>query len=288
MLIYNRRGAPTGRVIAESLGMNNGGGIPLGLDPDDNILIRWGNSLEPEIDESFDRVINSAESIQNATNKLLSLEIMRDSGLNVPFWSEDAEEVIEECGYPILGRRLRHARGSDIQLILQKRDMRRPRDFYTAYIPTNREYRVHVVGEEAVRVQAKYLDFPEQKKAWIRNYSSGYRFRNPRLRMHSRRLQAAISAVSILGLDFGAVDLIVGDDNETYILEVNTAPSCSPLTGAAYVNGIANLFEPGEIIVNMEPLQLLVSDDEDGDTEDIDDSDVDEYVREMAQQAITG
>lgn len=288
MLIYNRRGAPTGRVIAESLGMNNGGGIPLGFDPDDNILIRWGNSLEPEIDDSFERVINSAEAIQNATNKLLSLEIMSDGGLNVPAWSEHPDELIEQYGFPILGRKLRHARGSDIQLILQQRDMRRPRDFYTVYIPTNREYRVHVVGDEAVRVQAKYLDFPEQKKAWIRNYESGYRFRNPRLRMHSRRLQAAISAVSVLGLDFGAVDLIVGDDNETYILEVNTAPSCSPLTGAAYVNGIAKLFEPGEITVNMEPLQLLTSDDEDGDTEDIDDSDVDEYVREMENAAITG
>jgi hypothetical protein len=284
VLIYNRRGAPTGRVIAESLGIL--------LDDvtavERNFLIRWGNSLHPELDEKFERVINSSESIINATNKLLSLEMMSDAGLNVPAWSEHPDELIEMYGYPILGRKLRHARGSDIQLCLQARDFRRRRDFYTVYIPTNREYRVHVVGDEVVRVQAKYLDFPEQKKAWIRNYESGYRFRNPRLRLHSRRLQAAISAVHILGLDFGAVDLIIGDDNETYILEVNTAPSCSPLTGAAYVNGIANLFEPGEITVNMEPLQLLVSDDEDGDTEDIDDSDVDEYVREMENAAITG
>ncbi len=285
MLIYNRRGAPTGRVIATALGVDYASNASMG---EEDFLIRWGNSLDPELDNDYGRVINSAQGIMNATNKLRSLEILSEAGLNVPAWSEDPEELVEEYGFPILGRKIRHARGSDIQLCLQKRDYRRRRDFYTVYIPTNREFRVHVVGQEAVRVQAKYLDFPEQKKAWIRNYESGYRFRNPRLRLHSERLQAAILAVSALSLDFGAVDLIIGDDNSTYILEVNTAPSCSPLTGAAYVNGIANLFEPGEITVNMEPLQLLISDDEDGDTEDIDDSDVDEYVREMEGAAIYG
>lgn len=285
MLIYNRRGAPTGRVIATALGVDYASNASMG---EEDFLIRWGNSLDPELDNDYGRVINSAQGIMNATNKLRSLEILSEAGLNVPAWSEDPEELVEEYGFPILGRKIRHARGSDIQLCLQKRDYRRRRDFYTVYIPTNREFRVHVVGQEAVRVQAKYLDFPEQKKAWIRNYESGYRFRNPRLRLHSERLQAAVLAVSALSLDFGAVDLIIGDDNSTYILEVNTAPSCSPLTGAAYVNGIANLFEPGEITVNMEPLQLLISDDEDGDTEDIDDSDVDEYVREMEGAAIYG
>lgn len=274
MLMYNRRGRDTGEKIALSLQLP------------DSILIRWGSSMNPEVDADYDKVINTAEAIQNATNKLRSLELMSEAELNVPAWDENPEALVEHYGYPILGRKLRHARGSDIQLCLQERDFRRRRDFYTVYIPTNREYRVHVVGDEVVRVQGKYLDFPEQKKAWIRNYESGYRFRNPRLRLHRRRLQDAIRAVSVLGLDFGAVDLIIGDDNETYILEVNTAPSCSPLTGACYVNGIANLL-PGEIEVNLEPLQLLTSDDEDGDTEDIDDSDVDEYVREMENAAIT-
>lgn len=284
MLIYNRRGRLTGERIADSLQVSHGS-RPTG---EGDFLIRWGSSLHPEMDEQYERVINPAQGILNATNKLLSLEILSEAGLDVPAWSEDPMELIEIYGYPILGRKLRHARGTDIQLCLQERDFRRRRDFYTAYIPTNREFRVHVVGNQAVRVQGKYLDFPEQKKAWIRNYESGYRFRNPRLRMRPERLQAAISAVSVLGLDFGAVDMLIGDDNSTYILEVNTAASCSPLTGAAYVNGIASLFDPGIFEIDMEPLQLLISDDEDGDTEDIDDSDIDEYVREMEMEAITG
>lgn len=281
MLVYNRRGRGTGEVIASALQIPSGRNADY-PDVDSEFLVRWGTSYDPAIDDSFQDVINSAESIALATNKLESLRVMSESEINVPMWNEDPEELVEQCGYPILGRKLRHARGSDIQLCLQKRDFRRRRDFYTSYIPTNREFRVHVVGGEAVRIQAKYLDHPEMKKAWIRNYESGYRFRNPRLRLRPERLQAAIRAVSVIGLDFGAVDLIIGDDNLTYILEVNTAPSCSPLTGAAYANGIANLLRNKgyEIEVNLDALNLLTSDDEDGDSEDIDDSDVEEYAEE--------
>jgi len=52
---------------------------------------------------------------------------------------------------------------------------------------------------------------------------------------------AAVSAVEALGLTFGAVDLIVGDDGHTYILEVNTAPACSPRTAREYVNAVVVL-----------------------------------------------
>ena len=37
--------------------------------------------------------------------------------------------------------------------------------------------------------------------------------------------QLAIKAVRALGLDFGAVDLILADDTKSYVLEVNTGPA---------------------------------------------------------------
>lgn len=276
MLLYHRRSQPTGEKIANSLQVWHG------LSHDDfqerytpNFLVRWGNSSQPEIEDWFERTINNSTAISTATNKLESLRLFKAEGLNVPDFDEDPEALVERVGYPILGRKLRHARGTDIQLCLQKRDYRNPRDFYTQYIPTNREFRVHVVGDEVVRVQGKYLDFPRQKKAWIRNYESGYRFRNPRLRLHSERLQEAIRAVSVIGLDFGAVDLIIGDDGRTYILEVNTAPSCSPLTGAAYVTGIAKLLDGFNVEINLDALNLL-DDTEDGESDDYDDDEYEE------------
>lgn len=109
-------------------------------------------------------------------------------------------------------------------------------EFYTEYIPNTREYRVHVFRDEVIRVQGKYLDYPEQhKNSYIKNYAQGFRFRAPDRELISSRKEAAIAAVRALGLDFGAVDLLIGEDRKEYVLEVNTAPSCSPLTQAAYV-----------------------------------------------------
>ena len=63
MLMYNRRGRATGEKIAMALQLP------------DEVLIRWGSSLNPEVDEDYERVINSSEAIQNATDKLLSASI---------------------------------------------------------------------------------------------------------------------------------------------------------------------------------------------------------------------
>lgn len=93
-----------------------------------------------------------------------------------------------------------------------------------------------------IRVQGKYLDYPDQHtNPYIQNYSQGFRFRSPRYNPNQERLDAAVKAVEALGLDFGAVDLLIGEDRQTYVLEVNTAPSCSPLTARAYVDKFAAL-----------------------------------------------
>lgn len=113
-------------------------------------------------------------------------------------------------------------------------------DFYTAYIPNTREYRVHVFQGEVIRVQGKYLDFPEDhQNPYIKNHGQGFRFRTPDKTLLPERLEAAVKAVEALGLDFGAVDLLKGADGQTYVLEVNTAPACSPLTARAYISKFA-------------------------------------------------
>jgi glutathione synthase/RimK-type ligase-like ATP-grasp enzyme len=270
MLVYHTRSEPTGRNIAEALSLPHG--FEVANDENPAFLIRWGSRRHERMDEEIERVINNSQSIARASDKLLSLELMSNAGIDVPAWSEEPMELVEQFGYPILGRDYQHARGSDIKLCLQERDFKTIKDFYTVYIPTRREFRIHVVGSEVVRVQAKYLDHPNQYIPWIRNYITGHRFRNPRLRLRPERLQSAISAVSTLGLDFGAVDLIIADDNCHYILEVNTAPSCSPLTGGAYVTGIAGLLDGYGIEINLNALNLLSSDMEDEDSDDYDDS----------------
>lgn len=117
-------------------------------------------------------------------------------------------------------------------------------DFFTKFIPNEREYRIHVVRGQVIRVQRKYLDFPDdQTVPEIKNFGQGYRFRTPRLELNRSRTQAAVNAVAALGLDFGGVDMIVDRGGQEYVLEVNTAPKCSPLTVEKYVAAFRSVLE---------------------------------------------
>lgn len=236
-LLFHKRSKPTGEIVAKALQI---AGVE-DIHASGELLIRWGSRWNPQIDNYFGKVLNSAGAIRNASDKILSLELMDEAGVNVPDWDEDPGALVERVGYPILGRKRFHARGLDIKLCLQRRDYRKRKDYYVQYIPTVREYRIHVVGDEVVRVQGKFLDHPEHWQPHIRNFTTGFRFRKPNKRLRPGRLETAVRAVQALGLDFGAVDLLIGDDGLEYVLEVNTAPSCSPLTAAQYVVALSKM-----------------------------------------------
>jgi len=279
-LVYHKKSKPTGERIGQALQIAHG--FDPREDTERDILIRWGSQSVGQIDNTYETVINPSFGIRNASDKLGSLQMMADwsdeqeeESILTPDWDEDPEALVERAGYPILGRKRHHARGTDIQLCLQRRDFNKRRDYYVEYIPTVREYRIHVIGEEVIRVQGKFLDIPNQKLAWVRNYTTGYRFRAPKKRLRPVRLKMAVNAVKAVGLDFGAVDLLVADNNETYILEVNTAPSCSPLTGAEYATRLAN---KAGITHNLDfsHLDLLNPDQEERDSEDLDEEEMEE------------
>lgn len=257
--LYHRTSRPTGQVLAEALEMPHG--IP--FDTPTDRLIRWGSREAAALDAGCGQVLNTALAIRQAADKLGSLELLRDAGVRVPRFDTDPTQL----DYPFLGRKRSHVRGTDIVLCLQRKDyLRKPRDYYVEYVPTVREYRLHVVGDEVIRVQGKYLDIPEDVVPHIRNHAHGYRFRAPSKRLRSQRLEQAVLAVRSLGLDFGAVDMLIGEDGESYVLEVNTAPSCSPRTGAAYVNAFASLL--GIESVRIDALDILSAAQEEQDTED--------------------
>jgi glutathione synthase/RimK-type ligase-like ATP-grasp enzyme len=254
MLLYHKKSRPTGRVLGKALLIGHGESVSEG-GADSPALIRWGSRKQAYLDEQYETVLNNSGAISSASNKLLSLELMREAGVNVPDFDTNPYALIERVGWPILGRKTYHARGSDVKLCLQQYDLRNPMDYYIQYIPTVREFRVHVVRDNVVRVQGKFLDFPRLSNGFVRNYQTGYRFRSPRKRLNNVRLLMAVQAVKSLGLDFGAVDLLIGDDRETYILEVNTAPSCSPLTATEYIMEFRNIL--GLEYVDFSQLDIL-------------------------------
>jgi predicted ATP-grasp superfamily ATP-dependent carboligase len=228
---------PTGRVIAKSLGFRHWGTRRLYKGQAVDLVLRWGAS-DP-VNAAIE--IQPAAAIRRAANKWTTLTTLRNAGVSVPRFSEDPE-ILQEDGFTrIYGRMKYGSQGRNMRIF--ENETPYGFQFYTGGIDVGREYRLHVIGDEVIRVQGKYLDHPEQNTCGgrIHNYANGYRFRTPRQRLRPQREQDAVAAVKALGLDFGAVDLIVDTEGNHYVLEVNTGPSCSPMTANGYAQRLAAL-----------------------------------------------
>ena len=121
---------------------------------------------------------------------------------------------------------------------------------YTVYVPKKQEYRVHVFRGEVIDIQrkARRRDVPDDQINWkVRNHANGFVFaRNGDALgdVPDDVLTQAVAAVSSLGLDFGAADVIFNDSSAlAYVLEVNTAPGLEGTTLENYVWAFRGLQE---------------------------------------------
>lgn len=244
-LTYTRTTRPTGRILAELLGLEQHGvrQPTRALD----VLIRWGSVRQMP---RARRVLNQARAIALASDKVETIARLSEAGIRcVPCFTTWEQALAASGGRIILGRTRHGHSGKGIVVydptrIYGERYPSEPGEadeWYTIYHEPTREVRVHVVDDRVIRIQGKYLDFPEQASLnpFIRNWDTGYRFRTPRRGLRSRRREIAIEAVRNLGLNFGAVDMLLfGTDRKAMVLEVNTAPSCSPMTANAYAEAL--------------------------------------------------
>jgi predicted ATP-grasp superfamily ATP-dependent carboligase len=236
--LYHRKTRPTGRVLAQALGVEAG----VEVRPNNpEVLIRWGNAQFPDIDRRAGNVLNTASAINTAGDKLRSLRLLSEAGVTVPKFSVEPPR-----DGTWLGRNRRGFGGKDIVVYQQgvKAVGGGVSEFFTEFIPNEREYRLHVVGGNVVRVQRKYLERPEARASeFIKNHKNGYVFKAPQRSLRQNRLEMAVQSVEALGLSFGAVDAVVDYDGTMYVLEVNTAPACAPLTAQAYTDGLRGLLQ---------------------------------------------
>lgn len=232
-VLYYRTVAPTGRELGKALGVKYGSN-PSRISEPVRMLVRWGSQLPFRSELQ----LNPPSAMALASDKFRALDTLAKAGVLVPPFSR----LSQELSGTILGRRRTGFGGRDIVVYEPGSQVGVNHEFFSQYIPNSREYRIHVVRGEIIRVQGKYLDNPQDESSgFIKNHANGYRFRDPGREINKDRKEAAIESVKALGLDFGAVDLIVGMDKKCYVLEVNTAPSCSPLTLSKYVEAFKKL-----------------------------------------------
>lgn len=204
------------------------------------IVIRWGNVEDIPVagKEKLRRVLsgsnnllNKASGIKSASHKFNTLQVLKDAGVNVPAFSRTFNNDI----LPALGRKNYHARANDMQLILQPMDIKyynilgNTFDYYVKYVPVKREYRVHIFNNNAILFNRKLFQEEQNKYVpFLRNHENGFIFAAlEQDDVRSKLEDIGVKAVTALGLNFGAVDVIRDLNDKYYVLEVNTAPGIS-------------------------------------------------------------
>lgn len=162
-------------------------------------------------------------------NKLEELRRIQAAGLPTPALYTDRRVVM----YPALGRQLHHHGGTDIKLALEANDVdfllqQGAAQFFTGFVPSRTEYRFWVYRRRHLGAYEKVLAYPQERlRRWRvgRNYANGYAFRlMPEAAIPREGVDLAARTVDTLGLDFGAVDVLHGQDGRFYVLECNSAP----------------------------------------------------------------
>lgn len=161
--------------------------------------------------------------------KLLS-EGLGLGALQVYDTAEAAENAIRNT--PLFARNLVHSRGRDIRLALEAWQLRplmqSGTGFFTGFVPSNREFRVWTYRNRHLGTYEKVLRRPEACKRLGRNYDNGFDFSGIDGENVPQGLKdISRSAIRVLGLDFGAVDIIQAADGRYVVLEVNSAPGVS-------------------------------------------------------------
>lgn len=208
---------PTGRTLAQLLAQ---AGVNLDRGPvEANVSygVRLASATLPSLNANAGRY-----------NKLQQLLTLQEKGVPTLRVLERGANF-ETARYPLVGRKVQHREGKDIMLALQPEDvpMRLAAGctFFTEYVPRSRECRVWVFRRRHLGTYEKVMRHPEQYKYYGCSYRNGFAFELvPAERVPRDAVEIAANAVNALGLDFGAVDMLLGKDGQWRVLEVNTAP----------------------------------------------------------------
>lgn len=188
----------------------------------DTVTINWGFG-DPLPRECYKgRVINDFPSVALAINKLRFLRCCVGNCRHVPFTEREleADEWVRR-GHTVYCRtRLEGYEGQGITVARTARELV-PARLYTKGINAEKEYRVHVVGEQAIAVHRKVSEKGDADPS-IRNTANGWVFK--KVTIYDKDIvEQAVKSVRAAGLDFAAVDILF-DGRSAWVLEANTAP----------------------------------------------------------------
>lgn len=206
-------------------------------------VINWGNSSDITVRDTV-KVLNLPHCVGYAANKLETFKCWEDDGLTC--FPEYVTTLPEDREGIWLARTKLTGHSGDGIIVVREGDAIPHAPLYTRYIKKREEYRLHVFQDYVIFVQQKRKESEREQSAdekLIRSRANGWVYCIENVAVSDEMEDDAVLAVKSLGLDFGAVDVVVDrDTGKHYMLEVNTAPGlASPTLLAVYVKEFSSI-----------------------------------------------
>lgn len=197
-------GGISGRLLAKKLG------IEVGTCKTANV-INWGSTSRIV---TSGNILNNPLAVLVSTNKHLARLIMKMNGI----------PTIEFSGFPIIARPPSTSMGKNVLIIESLADAHRiPRGWsITTIFKKEKEFRVHVFRGKVLLISDKNIASNQIVGNWHINRNTWRVLKWDEFDPEMCRI--CVLAVKCLGLDFGAVDIMVDNEGKYAICEVNTAP----------------------------------------------------------------
>lgn len=243
-LLASRAGIITGRLLARNLGLRFHTNVSK-IKPESRVLIRYGNYLtSSKIIE--DTTINSIETILNISNKNNLNTLLSGTGIITPIYipinsfEKDDKHFIDGEEKLYLGRNKYHRAGLDIKKFNITENIPENIEYIVPYIRTSREYRLHYLLGNIVKIFRKLKSDDGCDDSIIRTSSYGWRFSLTNLDQikHGELLPEVVNIVANkLNIFLGGFDIGWSPPNNAWIIyEINSAPSLNTETLQIYSN----------------------------------------------------
>jgi glutathione synthase/RimK-type ligase-like ATP-grasp enzyme len=175
---------------------------------------------------------NNSDSKFKTSDKGYARKLFLQNGVPVPkTWYN-----INDAKLPYIARPARHTYGNnfyEVRNIQQHEKVKRiAKDtwYYSEVINVQKEYRVIVWGDEVLSSFSKKIDgmTPSEVVAFRKKHRGNATTTPAYIKeeeITEEQKQICIKAVKTLGLDYGGVDLMIDNNNNSIVCEVNSAPT---------------------------------------------------------------
>lgn len=206
------------------------------------VVINWGCSYIPAFPFRSPRtiIVNSPGTVKIAADKARTLYHIKNlvrlpaRPLTVP-WVTSWDNIPTDWS-KVVARTVLTGHSGEGVVIGTKDEVPKDCQLYTKYLGRRQEWRVHVVERQVIDVQRKARRRGVETNWQVRSHDNGWVYCRQGIEgVHPDLGVEAIRAVHGLGLTFGAVDLVVPEeDPRPYVLEINTAPGLEGQTIEKY------------------------------------------------------